>query len=77
MRLGKKHRLTATDAYELEGFIMDRFTNGLAIFGERMRCRDAVKQTICDTLQNLPEHQREKLKTARGNIWRWQLVLLF
>ena len=74
MRLGKKHHLTATDAYELEGFSMDRFTKWLGNIRRTNEVPDAVKQTICDTLQNLPD---APLKTARGNIWRWQLVLLF
>ena len=55
MRLGKKHHLTATDAYELEGFIMDRFTKWLGNIRRTDEVPDEVKQTICDTLQNLPD----------------------
>ena len=77
MRLGKKHRLTATGAYELEEFIMDRFTKWLGNIRRTDEVPDAVKQTIVIHCRICRMHQREKLKTARGNIWRWQLVLLF
>ena len=44
MSLGKKHHLTATDAYELEGFIMDRFTKWLGNIRRTDEVPDAVKQ---------------------------------
>ena len=62
MRLGKKHHLTATDAYELEGFIMDRFTKWLGNIRRTDEVPDAVKQTICDTLQNLPDAPERKIE---------------
>ena len=34
--------------------------NGLAIFGGTDEVPDAVKQTICDTLQNLPDAPERK-----------------
>lgn len=62
MRLGKKHRLTATGAYELEEFIMDRFTKWLGNIRRTDEVPDAVKQTICDTLQNLPDAPERKIE---------------
>ena len=62
MRLGKKHHLTATDAYELEGFIMDRFTKWLGNIRRTDEVPDAVKQTVCDTLQNLPDAPERKIE---------------
>ena len=62
MSLGKKHHLTATDAYELEGFIMDRFTKWLGSIRRTDEVPDAVKQTICDTLQNLPDAPERKIE---------------
>ena len=62
MRLGKKHHLTATDAYELEGFSMDRFTKWLGNIRRTDEVPDAVKQTICDTLQNLPDAPERKIE---------------
>ena len=35
MSLGKKHHLTATDAYELEGFIMEEKTNVMRILEQK------------------------------------------
>lgn len=62
MRLGKKHHLTATDAYELEGFSMDRFTKWLGNIRRTDEVPDAVKQTICYTLQNLPDAPENKIE---------------
>ena len=60
--IGKKHHLTATDAYELEGFIMDRFTKWLGNIRRTDEVPDAVKQTVCDTLQNLPDAPERKIE---------------
>ena len=49
MRLGKKHHLTATDAYELEGFIMDRFTKWLGNIRRTDEVPDAVKPQYLQT----------------------------
>ena len=62
MRLGKKHRLTATDVYKLEGFIMDRFTKWLGNIRRTDEVPDAVKQTVRDTLQNLPDAPEKKIE---------------
>ena len=64
MRLGKKYHLTATDAYELEGFSMDRFTKWLGNIRRTDEVPDAVKQTICDTLQNLPDAPERKIENC-------------
>ena len=51
MRLGKKHHLTATDAYELEGFSMDRFTKWLGNIRRTDEVPDAV--LLCGTAVNI------------------------